>query len=213
MPVSEYGSLAKTMLSNKSKLNLLAMSLVENFSNSLNTVSWIWGGFTIDIYENRILREHDDLDYLTLNLHNRIPEFTKLFKTNGWQTKLLENGDLKLKQKDIKIQLGHIEFLDKVCWSHNGDKGSIWFPAEWLNMNPVKFCGIKVHVVQPEFQYVLLEHPQILNPEWNPREKDIVAREYLKGCIENKGICPGSLFEQVHDERKTNCSIQSKSVL
>lgn len=180
------------MLSNKNQLNLLAMRLVEAYSKNLSTVSWVWGGFTIDIYENRILREHDDLDYLTLNLHVLILEFTKLFEHNGWRARLLENGDLKLKREGIKIQLGHIELFDKAHWTHNGDKGSIWFPSEWLS----------VHVVEPEFQYVLLEYPQLLNFDWKPREKDILARNYLKCRIESRGIHPQSLFEQVREERK-----------
>lgn len=187
------------MLSNKNELNLLAMALVETYSKSLNSLSWIWGGFTIDIYKNRFLREHDDLDYLTLNLHSLIPQFTKLFENCGWQANLLENGDLKLEREGIKIHLGHVELSDKVRWTHNGDKGSIWFPQEWLISKPVSFCGIEVHVVEPEFQYVIFEHPQMLNPNWKHREKDIVARKYLRSCVEGKGITPQALFGQVSD--------------
>lgn len=187
------------MLSNNNELNLLAMALVETYSKSLNTLSWLWGGFTVDIYENQILRGHDDLDYLTLNLHSLIPQFTKLFENCGWQANLLKNGDLKLKREGVKIHLGHVEFSDKARWTHNGDKGSIWFPQEWLNSKPINFCGLEVHVVEPEFQFVMIERPQMLNPNWRHREKDIVARKYLRSYVESKGISPHSLFEQVSD--------------
>jgi hypothetical protein len=61
------------MPSNKNEQQLQAMELLETYSKRLHTIPWIWGGFTIDVYENHFLREHEDLDYLTLNLHNLIP--------------------------------------------------------------------------------------------------------------------------------------------
>ena len=56
------------MSSNKNEQQLYAMELLETYSQRLHTIPWIWGGFIIDVYENRFLREHEDLDYLTLNL-------------------------------------------------------------------------------------------------------------------------------------------------
>ncbi len=190
------------MFSSKNELHLSAMKLVETFSKNLNTFSWIWGGFTIDIYENQILREHDDLDYLTLNLHSLIPEFVKLFENCGWQTQLLINGDLKIRRSGVKIHMGHVELSDNARWTHNGEQGSIWFPQEWLNTNPVIFCGIEIHVVEPQFQYVMLEYPQMLNPNWQWRETDISARKYLKSLLRAKGIHSQSLLQQVSDRRK-----------
>lgn len=187
------------MYSNKNELNLQAMAVVETCSKNLNTLSWLWGGFTVDIYENRILREHDDLDYLTLNLHKLTPQFIVLFENCGWQAGLLENGDLKLQREGIKIHLGHVEISKKARWTHNGDKGSLWFPQDWLKSKPVNFCGLEIHVVEPEFQYVMLERPQLLNPDWRYREKDLVARKYLRSFLEGKGVAPQSLFGQVSD--------------
>jgi hypothetical protein len=186
-------------MKNRNELNLYAMELVEAYSKSLKTISWIWGGFTIDIYENRILREHDDLDYLTLNLHSLIPRFSELFASCGWKVNVLENGDLRLQREDVKIHLGHVELSDKARWTHNGEKGSIWFPSNWLNLEPVNFCGVEIHVIKPEFQYVMIERPKMLNPNWKHRDKDISARKYLRSLIEGKGITPQTLFEQVCD--------------
>ena len=184
------------------KSNVLAlevMELVEAFSEELETTSWIWGGFTIDVYENRILREHDDLDYLTLNLHNLIPQFSDLFAGCNWQVNFLENGDLKIMHDDFKVHLGHVEIANKARWTHNGDKGSIWFPSAWLNFQSVDFCGIEIHVVKPEFQYVMLQQPQMLNPNWKLRDKDLAAREYLRNNIESRGNNPHTLLEQVYE--------------
>jgi hypothetical protein len=178
---------------------LSVMELVETFSRKLKTISWIWGGFTVDIYENRVLRKHDDLDYLTLNLHNLIPQFSEMFISCGWQVKVLENDDLKLVRDGIKVHLGHVEIADKARWTHNGDKGSIWFSSEWLDFQSVDFCGIEIHVVKPEFQFVMIERPQMLNPDWKLRDKDIAAQEYLRNNIESRGINPHTLLKQVYE--------------
>lgn len=191
-------------MKNKNELTLDAMELVEACSKNLKTISWIWGGFTMDIYEKRILREHDDLDYLTLDLHSLIPQFLEVFISCGWQVKVLENGDLKLKKDGIKVHLGHVELTNKARWRHNGDKGSIWFPSAWLDFQSKNFCGIKIHVVKPEFQYVLLECPQMLNLDWKHREKDIAAQRYLKNLIESTGINSHTLLQQVCDTVKSN---------
>jgi len=74
------------------------MRLIESVSRTLNTVSWIWGGFVTDIYMGQILREHDDLDYLTLDLHSLNSKVAEEFSCSGWQVKNLVNGDLKLKK-------------------------------------------------------------------------------------------------------------------
>lgn len=190
------------MPTNKNEQYLNSMTLVETFSKRLNTLSWIWGGFSVDVYENRILREHDDLDYLTENLHGLLPQFIRFFENNAWQTSMLENGDLKVERECARIHLGHVELSDKARWTHNGDKGSIWFPLEWLNSKPVNFCGIEIHVVAPELQFVLTERPQMLNPRWKHREKDNVARKYLRKYMEGKRISAQSLFEQVSGVRQ-----------
>ena len=120
-----------------------------------------------------------------------------LFENGGWQTSLLENGDLKAEWESVKIHLGHVELSNTARWTHNGDKGSLWFPRDWLNSKLLNFCGVEIHAAALEFQYVLMERPQLLNPAWRYREKDILARTYLKKWINEKEISPIALFEQV----------------
>ena len=192
------------MLSDKNKLNLAAMSLVERVSTTLGTISWIWGGFTVDIYKGRILREHDDLDYLTLNLRQLRLQFVEFFENMGWQAENLVTGDLRLRKDGVKVRLGHVEWSEKATWAHNGEKGHIYFPIQWLRQELTQFYDVELHVIEPEFQYVLKERPEMLNPEWVLREQDIVAKQQLKKTLESRGVDVSDLGSQVSDWVMTN---------
>jgi hypothetical protein len=174
-----------------------AMRLVESLSGWLDTTSWIWGGFATDIYAGRILRDHDDLDYLTLNLCQHRERLAQAFSSHGWQTSIVANGDLKLRKGAVKIELGNVEIETVATWTHNGEKGSLCFPAAWLDLQVIEFCGIEVHVVASELQYVLKEHPELLNPGWRLREKDLLDRKYLEEILVKKGIDVYWLYKSV----------------
>lgn len=178
---------------------LEVMKLVEDVSLSLDTITWLWGGLVVDVIKGKFLREHDDLDYLTMNLHQLKSQISEKFINCGWSTKNLENGDLKLTKDDVKIHLGHIELSDKVNWTHNGEKGSLFFPLSWLPFEVIDFYGAKVHVVSPELQYVLKNNPKLLNPEWESRDKDFFDLETLGQILANRGIEFQSLHEMVTD--------------
>ena len=135
----------------------------------------------------RILRKHDDLDYLTLNLHSMKSKLAEAVLDHGWQTKNLANGDLQLKKDNIKVQLGNVECKDLVRWTHNGEMGSLFFPVSWLSLEGIEFQGIELHVVAPELQYVLKERPALMNPDWLIREKDILDKKYLQDILLKNG--------------------------
>ncbi len=175
-------------LSVKSRKQLRAIRQVEHVSQSLRTTSWIWGGFTTDIYMGRILREHDDLDHLTLNLHQWKENFAEVFSSDGWQTQNLANGDLGLKRDGVKVHLGNVELDEVARWTHNGEKGSLIFPVSWLCPGAVEFCGVVLHVIAPELQFVLKERPGLLNPDWVVRDKDLVEKEYLQKILLEKNV-------------------------
>jgi hypothetical protein len=42
--------------------------------------------------------------------------------------------------------------------------------------------------VAAELQYVLKEHPELLNPDWPIRDKDRLERAYLEDLLRGKGI-------------------------
>jgi hypothetical protein len=183
------------LLSERDQQHLDAMALVESVSRSLKTTAWIWGGYTIDIYMGRMLREHDDIDYLTVHLHQLKPEIAERFSQQGWQTKDLVNGDLRLKKDNVKVQLGNVEIGGVLRWTHNGEKGALLFPVSWLSDDVIEFYGMEVHVVAPELQYILKECPTLLNPDWIIREKDILEKEYLQNVLLKKGVDLCSLHE------------------
>jgi hypothetical protein len=113
----------------------------------------------MDVYQGRFLREHHDLDYLTLELGKYNRPLTEFFQNSGWQVQPLVNGDLKLINDEIEIQLGNVIIAGEACWTHNGRLGSLFFPLAWLNDQSKKFYDIEIHVVEPELQYVLYNHP------------------------------------------------------
>jgi hypothetical protein len=178
---------------------IATMKQVAEVSAALHSTSWIWGGMVADIYQGQILREHHDLDYLTLHLHELIEPLSSRFEEVGWSTQHLSNGDLKLEKGEVKVHLGHVAISQDVCWTHNGDLGSLYFPVEWLVQEEKKFYDLCAHAVAPELQYTLLEYPQLLNPDWLPREKDHVAKAYLKTLLEEKNIIVDNLRSKIHD--------------
>jgi hypothetical protein len=145
----------------------------------------------------KILREHDDLDYLTLNLHSLKSKFAEVFSGIGWQAKDLENSDLRLKKENVRVHLGNVEFGSVATWTHNGERGSLCFPVSWLDLRVIEFYGIELHVVAVELQFVLKEHPELLNPDWRSRNKDILEKECLRDILLKRGIEVDSLHELV----------------
>jgi hypothetical protein len=178
---------------------LSAMKQVEAFSTGLHSISWVWGGLTVDIHQGRFLREHHDLDYLTLHLHELVEPLAELFYNTGWQSRRLENADLQIENADLQIHLGHVEFSGEVRWTHNGESGSLFFPAEWFDQRSKRFYDIDVHVVAPEFQYALLDHPELLNPDLISRDKDLVPKTQFKTMLEARGIATDVLHTRIHE--------------
>ena len=187
------------MVSEKNQHILDAIKLVETISTNLGTTTWLWGGLVVDITQGDFLREHDDLDCLTMNLHQLKSQFSGMFKNLGWGTQNLENGDLKLTKDNIKIHLGHIDLSDKVTWTHNGEKGSLIFPVSWLSLETTEFRGVKTHVVLPELQYVLKKYPKLLNPEWETRDKDILDLKALEKILMKRDVEISTLRAMVTD--------------
>ncbi|MCP4429042.1 MAG: hypothetical protein GY803_31540 [Chloroflexi bacterium] len=169
----------------------------------MGTISYLWGGFTLDVYDGRFLREHHDLDYLTENLACLKPRFIEQFEARGWQAQKLANGDLRLIKNNIRVHLGNIQFSEVAIWTHNGENGAISFPVEWLKSTPTLFQGAAVHVVEPEFECVLKHYPQLLNPDWKPRDKDIIARKQLREMITKRNNALDGLYSLVTERLST----------
>ena len=175
------------------------MALIEAISAELGTLAYIWGGWMLDIYKGQFLRDHSDVDCFVVDLYQLFARFGERLFQEGWQVRNPLDGHLLWAEKDgVKLHLGHVEFDDSVVnWKHNGDDGSILFPADWLREDAVKFLGIEVHVVKPEFGYVLKMNPQLMNLDWAPRDKDQADTEVLRAMLLEKQVDLDLLLPQV----------------
>ncbi len=163
--------------------------LINTICEQLGTRAYLWGGWIPDIYTNKILREHDDADYLILNLYEHRNFLQKKFNTLGWETKILENDDLKITKANLKVHFGHLQIVgNKAEWLHNGKLGKIEFPTDWLNNELIKFQNSDLYAVKPEFQYVLKIHPELMNQTWSLREKDKQDIKILKQILKNTDL-------------------------
>lgn len=164
-------------------------TLIDEICRKMNTIAYLWGGWVPDVYSKNILRQHEDAEHLIVDLYKHRSKLQKIFNNLDWQTKVVENGDLVIKKKQMKFHFGHVEIAgDKAFWFHNGTKGQIIFPEDWLNEQVIEFKGKKFHAVTPEFQYVLKIHPEFMNPEWQYREKDKVDIRILTTLLSKKYV-------------------------
>ncbi|MCB0112266.1 MAG: hypothetical protein KDE53_40360, partial [Caldilineaceae bacterium] len=178
---------------------LRSVALVEQISARIGTTSYIWGGLTLDVYAGRLLRKHDDIDYLTVNLCELREAFTRQFETAGCTVSTVSNGDLVIRGTGIKLHLGHLVVDARARWAHNGDApgGVLEFPTTWLAPDASTFYNQTVHVVKPELEYVLKCRPDLLNPQWTPRPKDVMAKAALEKLLYTQKVEVQDLFTQV----------------
>jgi hypothetical protein len=179
--------------------HLDAMALIEAISAELGTVPYLWGGWTVDIYHGRPTRAHGDIDCFVVDLHQHVPAFSERLLEAAWEVRTVLDGYLLAAKKEgVKLQLGHVEISGAaVDWKHNGNAGSILFPVAWLRPDPIAFLGVTVHVAAPELGYVLKTNPSLMNPDWQPREKDRVDTDRLRDVLLGKHIDLDSLSLRV----------------
>jgi len=186
------------MNSRKDRKFLVAMALMEQISERLDTVSYVWGGLAVDVYERRFLRKHSDVDYFIVDLQRLSSQFREALLHEGWDVKAILDSHLLVARKDgIKLHLGNVEVDGVVNWRHNGNNGTITFPVSWLREKPVDFCDIEVHIVEPEFGYVLKTNPTLMNPKWVLRDKDKPDIKILEKILLQKEVDLDSLRLQV----------------
>jgi len=179
---------------NNNQIYLDILAFIDQVMTKIGTLAYLWGGWVPDVWSNKLLRGHDDADYLILNLYNYRDKVQQLFINLNWQVKIVANGDLVINKGNLKIHFGHVEIKGrKALWYHNGQKGQIVFPANWLHIKPVTFLGQTIHVVKPQFQFCLKTHPELMNPNWLKRQKDNDDLEILKQLILKTGITLASI--------------------
>lgn len=177
---------------------LKAMSTVAAIARELDTRAYLWGGWLSDVLVGRVLREHSDIDYLTVDLRPLVDAFDARLAGQGWEARhALDDCLLAARREGIKLHLGHIHMGTCVDWKHNGDRGSIRFPSDWLHEEPLDFYGLQVHVVEPELGYVLKTHPGLMNAGWEPRDKDRADLQVLQATLIEKRVDLDALASQV----------------
>ncbi len=163
------------------------------------TTTYIWGGFTLDILEGQFLREHGDLDGFTLNLLTVLDEMMALYQARGYTTEFREDFDMLVISKDgLHAAFNRFEIDGETAmWRHIGNEGTVYFPLNWLDNTPINFYEVQVYTAGIKFDYVLKTNIRMFHAEWNLREQDYVAVEYLEKAMAQRNIDPEEFLAQV----------------
>ena len=172
---------------------------IYEVSNACSTTTYIWGGFTIDILEGRFLREHSDLDGFTLNLLDVLQDITELYEERGYSAKFRTDINmLEIFRNGLHASFNSLEIDGPIAmWRHIGDEGTVYFPVDWLDDKPRDFHGEKVFLAGIQLDYSLKTNIRMTHAEWNLREEDYAAIEYLEGVMEKEGMDPECFLRKV----------------
>lgn len=186
-------------LSPTNRLYLAFLQDIHDVSQACETRTYIWGGFTLDLLAGHLLREHHDLDGFTLNLLDVLPEMTALFGERGYRVTFLEEWHiLRIDRDGLHAAFNRLERDgDTALWRHIGDRGTVYFPYAWLDDAPRAFHGVPVYAAGAELDYALKAEVRLLNPEWRPRERDVLARQALERALADRGIDPAAVLARV----------------
>ncbi|GEM_PF-747492 len=188
---------ANISISNQGYLEL--MKDIYEVSAACSTKTYIWGGFTIDIFKHRFLREHGDLDGFAENMMSVLDQLTTQYKTRGYNTEFLSDINmLVIRKGDQHAAFNPLDIdSDVAMWRHIGNQGTVYFPYSWLDNIPRSFYNIKVYTSGLHFEYGFRKIVNFLNPEWKEREKDQIAAEYLETKIRESGIDIESILKRI----------------
>jgi len=184
-------------ISEKNRQYLILLDDIYNISSAFGIKTYIWGGFSIDIWENKLLREHGDLDGFIENLTENIDGLIKSYKNRGYEAAFnTEFSMLKVEKDLVHAGFNPLKFNGKTAeWKHIGDEGSVYFPADWLDETPRNFYDVKAYTAGIKFEYALKTKVSMLNPEWQLREKDKEAIDYMKEKLQKQNISDEDIYK------------------
>ena len=187
-----------------SQKNLRFLNFIEDIyeiSTICSTKTYVWGGFTIDIFEGKPLREHSDLDGFVVNMIDVLDEISVLYRKRGYETNFLEDIQmLQVEKGEIRGSFNCLEFNEEAAmWKHIGDDGVVYFPKNWLDTSPRVFCGKKVYTSGVKFEYAIKTKTNLLSPESERqlREKDRIAIQYLENVMKIEKIDKEDLYSKI----------------
>jgi hypothetical protein len=177
-------------MSQSNKCYLDFMKDIYEVSNELSIRTYIWGGFTSDIFEGEFLREHGDVDGFVENMMSILDQLIIKYKNRGYHTEFRNDINmLVVKKGNQHAAFNSLDIDGTVAmWRHIGDQGTVYFPFSWLDDIPHNFYDTKVYTSGLCFEYGFRKIVGNLNPEWKEREKDRIAKEYLEMKIKEKGL-------------------------
>ena len=180
---------------NRCQLDLLRD--IYEVSTACATKSYIWGGLTIDILEGRYLRKHGGIDAFTTNLLEVLDELAVLYEKRGYRTEFLDAFHmLEIRKGDHHASFNRLETDGEVAmWRHIGEQGTVYFPFRWLDDAPRAFYDASVYTSGVKFEFAIKTNVRLLSPEWQLREKDRDAVQYLERIIKKEGISTEDIYK------------------
>lgn len=186
-------------ISSKNQGYLEMMRDIFEVSAICKTITYIWGGFVIDILEGNFLREHGDLDGFTENMTGKLDDFMSLYQSKGYETKYIEDIQmLEIRKGEVHASFNCLDIDGSIAmWRHIGKEGIVYFPFEWLDSQPRDFYNTKVYTSGYRFEYAIKTKVEMLTPVWKPREKDRIAIEYLQEILKIENVSPDDIYKWI----------------
>ena len=172
---------------------------IYEVSQACQTVTYIWGGFTLDIVEGRFLREHHDLDGFTHGLLELLPTLTELYAQRGYATTFREDIHMLVIAKEgLHAAFNRLDIDgDIAMWRHIGEEGTVYFPVGWLDAAPRPFYDTWVYSAGLQLDYTLKSNIRITHATWELRDKDHEALEQLERALAAAELDPEEFLRQV----------------
>lgn len=192
-------------MSAESEKELLAiLDDIGAVSEACSTRTFVWAGLVPDILQGRFLREHRDVDGFTLNLLEKRDALSEAYRVRGYAITFLDEfGMLRIDRNGMHAAFNRLEIRRRIAmWRHIGDRGTVYFPANWLPTTPNIIHGIKVYTSGLRFEYCIKKEPSLLSPVWKRREKDAEALAWLHEKLIEEGTDPDALFRDIWSENR-----------
>ncbi len=186
-------------LSESNQRHLAVLRDIYEVSRLCSTTTYIWAGLVPDILTGVFLRDHGDVDGFTLNLWALKGELAARYRQRGYAITLLDEVDfLRIDRDGVQATFNQLEFEGETAlWRHAGREGTVYFPRCWLPAAPMDFYDAKVFVSGLEFEYAIKTHPHLLNPEWQGRDKDREAIDWLSKRLAERQIDCEEILKQI----------------
>jgi hypothetical protein len=173
---------------------------IYTVSAKLGLKTYFWGGFAVDILNGSLTREHGDIDAFTENLVENKDRLIAEYKLLGYTLEyyLDEFWMLCLKKDGVSATFNTVKNIDGIAhWHHAGQRGTVFFPHEWLDETPTDFYGAPAYTCGIELAYLLKTNVKLISAEWQLREKDRADIAVLERILAAKGVDVDAIKKKV----------------